>query len=412
MALEPLGTEGRNDAPTQAMRGSNQSGMRAYNQRLVLTLVYSHGSLSKTDIARMTGLSAQTVSVIMRELEAEELLVKGTPIRGKVGQPSVPLSINPDGALFLGLKVGRRSAELVLLDFLGDPKATLRQSYPWPTPGAIVAFVRRGLAEILSALEPRQRQRVAGLGIAMPFELWNWTEQAGAPRAEMDAWRQVDLRAEIAALCDFPVYCQNDATAACSAELVFGTNRGLSDFVYLYVGTFIGGGVVLNGSIHAGRTGNAGVLAPMPVAGPDGKPVQLLELASIMSLERRMQACGRDPSPLWESPERWEGFEDLVADWIPTVAYALAHAVVAAGSIIDFEHAVIDGGLPADIRTRLVAATRAEIARFDTQGMEVPKIIEGTIGEIARALGAASLPLFDKFLLDRNTLLGDTESRA
>jgi CRP-like cAMP-binding protein len=68
---------------------------RAYNQRLVLSLVYAHGSLAKTDISRMTGLSAQTGSVLMRELEAEDLIVKGEPIRGKVGQPSVPLSINP-----------------------------------------------------------------------------------------------------------------------------------------------------------------------------------------------------------------------------------------------------------------------------------------------------------------------------
>jgi CRP-like cAMP-binding protein len=92
--------------PSSLNAGSNQSGLSAYNQRLVLSLVYTHGNLAKTDIARMTGLSAQTGSVIMRELEAEDLIVKGEPIRGKVGQPSVPLSINPDGAFFIGLKVG------------------------------------------------------------------------------------------------------------------------------------------------------------------------------------------------------------------------------------------------------------------------------------------------------------------
>lgn len=52
------------------LRGSNQSGMRAYNERLVLSLVRQQGALAKTDIARITGLSAQTVSVIMRALEA------------------------------------------------------------------------------------------------------------------------------------------------------------------------------------------------------------------------------------------------------------------------------------------------------------------------------------------------------
>lgn len=407
VAMDATAGDDRPGPSGQALRGSNQSGMRAYNQRLVLSLVYSHGNLAKTDIARMTGLSAQTGSVIMRELEAEELIVKGEPVRGKVGQPSVPLSINPDGAFFIGLKVGRRSAELILIDFLGQPKATLRKSYPWPTPPLIIEFVRDGIRQMVDALAAPLRSRVAGLGIATPFELWNWTEQAGAPRADMDLWRGCDLRAELAAICNMPVYLQNDATAACAAELVFGKHPGLSDFLYLYIGTFVGGGVVLNGSVYSGRTGNAGALGPLPVWGPDGKPVQLLDRASIMLLERMLKAQGRDPSALWTNPEHWEGFEDLAAEWIGIVARGLAQAIVSAASIIDFEHVIIDGGLPIDIRERIVAETRREVDCYDLRGLVLPVILPGTVGTLARALGAASLPLFDKYLIDRNSRLGD-----
>lgn len=396
----------RPGATGQLMRGSNQSGLRAHNQRLVLSLVYTHGNLAKTDIARMTGLSAQTGSVIMRELEAEDLIVKGEPIRGKVGQPSVPLSINPDGAFFIGLKVGRRSAELILINFTGELKATLRKSYPWPTPPQIITFVQDGIKEMLLALPENLRDRVAGLGIATPFRLWDWTEQAGAPHEEMEQWRDCDLRAELANICNMPVYLQNDATAACAAELVFGKHPGLSDYLYFYVGTFIGGGVVLNGSVYSGRTGNAGALGPLPVAGPDGKPVQLLDRASIMLLERMLKAAGQDPSPLWNSPDHWAGFEDLAEEWIGIVAKGLAQAIVSAASIIDFEHVVIDGGLPVEVREKIVAATREEVSLYDLRGLDLPKILPGTVGHLARALGAASLPLFDKYLIDRNALLG------
>jgi len=398
--------EDRHDTATRSLRGSNQSGLRAYNQRLVLSLVYSHGNLTKTDISRMTGLSAQTGSVIMRELEAEELIVKGEPVRGKVGQPSVPLSINPDGAFFFGLKVGRRSAELILVNFLGEPQATLRKSYPWPTPPLIIGFVQDGIEEMLRDLPKALHDRVAGLGIATPFELWNWTEQADAPREQMDLWRGCDLRAELAAICNMPVYLQNDATAACAAELVFGKHPGLHDFLYLYIGTFIGGGVVLNGSIFSGRSGNAGALGPLPVAGPQGKPVQLIDTASIMLLERMLKATGRDPSPLWNNPDHWEGFEEQAEEWIGSVARGLAQAIVSAISIIDFEHVIIDGGLPADVREKIAAATRAEVDHYDLRGLHVPDILPGTVGHVARALGAASLPLFDKYLIDRNARLG------
>jgi predicted NBD/HSP70 family sugar kinase len=393
---------------SQSMRGSNQSGLRAYNQRLVLSLVYTHGNLAKTDIARMTGLSAQTGSVIMRELEAEDLIVKGEPIRGKVGQPSVPLSINPDGAFFIGLKVGRRSAELILINFLGEPKTTLRKSYPWPTPPQIIEFVREGMEQIIQGLPAAWRDRVAGLGIATPFQLWDWTEQAGAPREEMDLWRDCDLRAELASFSNMPVYLQNDATAACAAELVFGQHSGLTDYLYFYIGTFVGGGVVLNGSVYSGRTGNAGALGPLPVTGPDGKPVQLIDRASIMLLERMLRASGQDPSPLWNSPDHWSGFEALADEWVGIVARGLAQAIVSAASIIDFEHVIIDGGIPADVREKLVAATRAEVQNYDVRGLEVPTILPGTVGHLARALGAASLPLFDKYLIDRNARLGST----
>ena len=389
------------------LKGSNQSGMRAFNQRLVLSLVYNHGGLAKTDIARITGLSAQTGSVIMRELEHEDLIVKGEPVRGRRGQPSAPFSINPDGAFFFGLKVGRRSAELILTDFLGTPRAALRRSYPWPTPPQIIAFVEDGIAQILKTLDPEYHGRVAGLGIATPFELWNWTEQAGAPREPMELWRHTNLKDEIAAITDFPVYLQNDATAACAAELIFGKHPALNDFLYLYVGTFVGGGVVLNGSVYSGRTGNAGAIGPMPVFGAGGKPVQLIDHASIMVLERMLTRDGIDPSPLWSSPELWEGFDEQIETWIEIVAAGLAQAIVSSASIIDFEHVVIDGGLPDNIRSRIVEATQRHTEGFDTRGLAMPRIIPGTVGPLARALGAASLPLFDKYLIASNAQPGN-----
>ena len=105
-------------AGTQS-RGTNQTGVRLYNERLVLSLIRLHRELPKADIARLTGLSPQTISIITNQLTADGLLLKGTPQRGRIGQPSVPYSLNPEGALAFGLKVGRRSVDLYLIDFTG-----------------------------------------------------------------------------------------------------------------------------------------------------------------------------------------------------------------------------------------------------------------------------------------------------
>lgn len=380
-------------------RGTNQSGMRDHNERLVLSLVRQSGALAKSDIARMTGLSAQTVSVIMRELEVEGLLLRQAPVRGKIGQPSIPMSLNPDGAYFIGLKIGRRSAELVLIDFLGQTRAMLQNSYRYPTPRDTIDFVKSGIAQMRATLKREQDQRIAGLGVAMPFELWNWVDTAGAPREIMDEWRNRDIRADLQALFGFPVYLQNDATSACGAELVFGDIGTLRDFVYFYIGAFAGGGVVLNGRLYGGPTGNAGALGSMPVPGPGGKPTQLIDIASIAVLEKSLNAKGIEAAYLWTSPEEWGDLGPELDAWIATASDALAYAIVASASVIDFECAVIDGWMPSTIRARLVEAVQAAIGKIDIEGLRMPSVREGTVGIHARALGGASLPLSERFLI-------------
>lgn len=387
-------------ADSQHLRGTNQSGMRDHNERLVLSLVRQSGALAKSDIARMTGLSAQTVSVIMRELENDGLLLRQEPVRGKIGQPSVPMSLNPEGAFFIGLKIGRRSAELVLIDFLGNTRAMLQNSYRYPAPRDTIDFVRSGIAQMRTSLTREQDKRIAGLGVAMPFELWNWVDTAGAPREIMEEWRNRDMRSDLQALFPFPVYLQNDATSACGAELVFGDIGALRDFVYFYIGAFAGGGVVLNGRLYSGPTGNAGALGSMPVPGPRGKPTQLIDIASIAILETALNGEGVDASHLWSSPDEWGELGPALDAWLATAGDALAYAIVASASVIDFESAVIDGWMPTTIRARLVAAVQEAIRQIDVEGLRIPSVREGTVGIHARALGGASLPLSERFLVN------------
>lgn len=379
-------------------RGTNQSGMRARNEKLVLTLVRRHGALAKSELARMTGLSAQTVSVIMRQLEDDGLLLRGEPLRGKVGQPSVPMRLNPDGAYFLGLKVGRRSSELVLTDFLGRVRDRTRATYDYPTPEATLDFATRSMNSMTAALPEPACKRLAGLGIAMPFYLWDWAQILQVPQDRMDSWRSANLQVSLSEVSELPIYSENDATAACGAELVFGPADGPRDFLYFYVGYFIGGGVVLNGSIFSGR-GNAGALGPMPVAvgAPTVQP--LIGVASLYVLERRLRQTGYEPSGLWETPDHWSIPPDLLEGWLDSAAQGLAHAILSSCSLIDFECVKIDGWMPPDIRANLVQRVEEHLSKLDLTGLERPEVISGQVGPDARVLGAASLPLSDRYLI-------------
>ena len=400
------------EAGTDRMRGSNQSGLRAHNERAVLSLIRRNGVLAKADIARRTGLSPQTASVIMRELERQALVLRDAPRRGRVGQPSIPMRLNPDGAFSLGLKIGRRSVELVLMDFVGAIRARQRATYPLPKLAEIKQFVVEASAELRGTLDAAGRARIAGLGVAMPYAIWEWAEEIGAPEGEMDEWRGLDVTAALADLTGYSVHLANDATAACAAEHVFGTTRS-TDYVYFFVGTFIGGGIVIDGDLVVGRNGNAGALGSMPVprpAGPDGGHAgyqQLIHSASIHLLEQKMRAIGQNPRDLWRESGEWPELGSLLDDWVETAAFGLAHAVVAAMSVYDFECAVIDGSIPLAVRDRLVAATQAKLVEIRREGLSPIHVQPGTIGASAREIGSASLPFFARFLLDHRVLFTD-----
>jgi predicted NBD/HSP70 family sugar kinase len=394
---QPVAEHGADDP---GFRGSNQAGMRAHNERLVLSLVRKQGALAKSDIARMTGLSAQTVSVIMRALEQDGLLLRGEPVRGRIGQPSVPMRLAPDGALFLGLKLGRRSADLTLVDFLGRVRATQRRVWRYPTPDAVMAFVAEALPAILRDLPPAMRGRIGGMGVAMPFQLWNWVHFIGAPQAEMDAWRHRDIQTELAALTGFPVFVQNDATAACGAELVFGTGERPRDFLYFYFGYFIGGGLVLNGQLYVGRTGNAAGVGPMPVPGPGGQMRRLLAVASLSTLAAAMEAAGESSDHLWHDPHDWRISKSVLSAWIADTGEALAAASMSAASLLELEAVMFDGWMPAPVREAVTHATAQAFGRLDQSGINPPVFRQGTIGPDARALGAAAVPLSLRYLID------------
>ncbi|WP_373504983.1 ROK family protein [Aestuariivirga sp.] len=392
------------DRDPSLSRGTTQSGVRLYNERLVLSLIRLHGQLPKAEMARLTGLSAQTVSVIVRQLEADGLLKRRTPQRGKVGQPLVPFELDPEGAFTIGLKVGRRSGDLMLMDLAGNVRRTIHKPYMFPSPAELLDFVRSGVEELTSELSVRQRSRISGLGIAAPFELWKWEDEVGAPRDILMAWKDYDLAAEIGRLFEWPVLFCNDASAACAAELLFGQGRDIRDFAYFYMGYFIGGGIVLNGSLFLGTNGNAGALGSFPVTSVTGKSEELIRTASFYVLEREIRRRGGDAEALWRDPTDWSGFGDVMDEWVETAARGIATAAAGVMAVIDCSAVVIDGAMPIDLRSRLTRAVRSALDEVNLQGISSFAVREGSVGADARAMGAASLPLFDNFIINRNLL--------
>jgi len=379
--------------------GLSQKGVRDHNERLLLSLLQRHGPMPGSDLSRIAGLSPPTVSSILRRLEKEGILERGDPVRGKVGKPSIPMRLASDGIFSFGLKIGRRSADLVLIDVNGTLREERQLTYQIPAPERIFCFLQDGVASITKTLKPSLAARICGIGIAAPFEMWNWPDTSKDVDAAFAPWKGVDLKQEAQAYTDLPVHLLNDATAACQAEHTYGRGKEFRDYAYFFIGAFVGGGVVLNNAVYEGRQGNAGALGSLRSIGPNGESMQLVDMASIYQLELRLREVDLDPQQLWSAPESWHALSRYVDPWLGQTAQELAKAALSTCSVIDFEAILIDGAFPASVRDDLVSRVRRYVTTQDTRGLIRPRIEGGSIGGKARAVGAAARPIGTQFMM-------------
>jgi predicted NBD/HSP70 family sugar kinase len=384
--------------------------MRQYNERVVLQAIRLHGSLPKADLARLTHLSTQTVSLIIDRLHADGLVTKQAAVRGKVGQPSVPMALNPDGAFSIGIKIGRRNCDTLLLDFTGQVRERASLSYDFPDPQVLFAHLQQQLSGITKRLGPKLAERITGVGIAAPLSLGGWHSLLGVSAARTHAWDTVDIAAQVQSMTSAPVQLVKDTAAACVAELVAGRGRSVKSFVYLFIDTFIGGGVVIDSQWRSGVQGNAGAIGSMPLhaVGQNNTarpPAQVLSVASLYQLEQRFAASGLDPSACYDDRALSGDFAPHTHAWLQEAASAVALVVQNAACLLDMDAVIIDGSLGRRLLSALRQVLTASLQSYSWEGSSQPDVLLGAIGADARAMGGALLPLYSSFAPDRELFL-------
>ena len=385
-------------------RGSNQNGMRQFNERVVLQAIRLHGELPKAELARVTGLSTQTISMIVNALLAEGLLLKREPLRGRIGQPSVPIALDPEGAWAIGVKVGRQHADVLLVDFLGRVHHREGLPYAWPDPehlpAALLAMIRRCREALSARMLPLDRpERLCGIGVAAPLSIGGWTGLFGMPEAQARTWETLDLAGHLATATGLPVHAAKDTVAASLAELVGGEGRHLRNFLYIFVDTFSGGGLVLDSRLHPGAHGNAGAIGSMPLAVPGAgtASTQLLGAASLLNLQRLYETARIDPSAALDERALEPPWHPHTQAWLGHASRALAMAIVGASCVLDIDDVVIDGVIDRRLLARLIAQSGDALDAHCWEGVRRPRLHAGSIGSDARALGGALLPLHADF---------------
>jgi len=395
-------------------QGSNSAAVRQFHERVVLTALRRLGEASKADLARQIHLTQNAAGQIVRDLEHQDLVCSTGKRTGMRGQPATLLRLNPTGAYSIGIKLGRRTLDSLLMDFAGEVLSSRRREHAFPLPDAALAVIRDDITALRHEIPAAGRVRLAGIGLAMPYNLGSWRRELDLPDAVCAAWNDFDLAGRLRATLDVPVFVENDGTAAAVAELFQGHGRELDDFAVVNIGTAIGGGIVLGGRYRHGASGNAGDIGLMPVPPsrlstaqkPAGPNDILLNRASVSTLIRHLRLNGVTIATTADLEAALETCPAQVNAWLEDCADALVLPLLSVSSLLDLQAIVVDGNLPRRLIEWLVDRLRVLLAAAAPEARLPPTLRLGTTGRNAAAIGAAILPLHSNYSPAQEILFG------
>ncbi|GAB5095849.1 MULTISPECIES: ROK family transcriptional regulator [unclassified Caballeronia] len=387
-------------------RGSNSANVRRYNERLLLQALRRTEPASKADLARHANLTSTAVGSIIESLGKAGLIeYTGRRIEGQRGQPAALIRLDPRGAFGIGVRLDRTGIETVLVNFAGDVLGRSAIDMVLPHPSVVLEIVRRDVERMLALLSASERERLAGIGIAQPFNLGSWLRELGLPAENFRAWDETDFPDALSRALNLPVFSENDGNAAATAELFYGHGRTCDDFIYLFLGSAIGGGIAIDGDCLRGASGNAGDIGVIPVPPsrlpsapqPAGQWDILLSRASLNALVRHLHYSGAAADNRVDLQACIEQRLPAVDEWIEDCIEALAPALRATLCVLDVPMVVIDSDIDGGLLDRLVARLRTTMTANAPEARGTPALVRGTFGPDAGAIGAATLPMFYNF---------------
>ncbi|MEO7494356.1 MAG: ROK family transcriptional regulator [Massilia sp.] len=240
----------------------DQSLLKRMNSVALIRLVKSEAGLSRADLAKRSGLTKSTISLLVQELIEDGWLREADiTASGSLGRRPTPLQLDPKRLALLGAEIGVDYLNVVACNLQGQLIASRMQSFEHVQLDATLAALAAMIAELHRGLL-RDGQRPLGIGIGLPGTIDIHDQRIGAlPNL---AWHDLDLQQPLlAALArhgvrELPLVIINEANAAALSEYVFGASQRTDPLVYLSIGIGLGGGIVLDDRLYAGHDGAAG----------------------------------------------------------------------------------------------------------------------------------------------------------
>jgi predicted NBD/HSP70 family sugar kinase len=367
--------------------------LRAINERTILELIRDAGTLSRSQMASRSGLSKPTVSQALVGLSDAGLVLEQGRSSGRKGPGATLYVLNARVGFVVGIDVGRHWVRAALADITG---AVVARRQERAASSRRIAAQIGGLAAGLAADAGAGRDQLvhATVGISGVLDPARGALEL-APN--LPGSRREGFADEIRDRLDIETSFENDVNLAALGESWRGAGQGVANFVFLWVGTGVGLGIVIDGGLYRGAYGAAGEIAYIPVGGDDPfdphnrRRGALEEAAGASAVVKLARDLGMTPplsvKSIFAAARRGDETANRVVD---LEARRIALAIAAVAPILDPELVILGGGIAAGGADLLADAAARELGRLSPFR---PRLVGSNLGDDAVVYGALATAL-------------------
>lgn len=364
---------------------------RKFSQRAVMEAIVQNGPISRASISKQTGLSKQTISEIVRQLELNGWVQETGRTSGHIGRTAVTYELIPDAAYIAAVDLGGTKVRVAIADLAFQIYA--EEMVPTDPRGGkfvvdqIVALCWQA-ADHLDI--PRQRLKMAVIGVPGAPD-----DKTGAVflAPNIAGFDTMDVTAAFEAAFGFSVMVENDVNLAVIGENWLGQGQGIDNLAYIAVGTGIGGGLMVGGQLVRGAANAAGELGFLPFGADPFEPESLRSgafervVASIGIMERYHLLSGEEAT-VPAIFERAVGGEAHAVRVLDDTAKYLARGIGAIAAIANPQKVILGGSI--GLRPELIDRVKTFLPACFPYPVEVEASV---LGARAAIVGAAAIGL-------------------
>jgi glucokinase-like ROK family protein len=386
----------------------SQSSLHRANLERVVRAVRLAGSLTQAEIARSTGLSAATVSNIVRELRDNGTVQVTSTSSG--GRRARSVALSGDAGIVVGVDFGHSHLRVAVGNLAHQVLA--EQSEPIDVDASASQGFDRAEQLVARLVESTgiSPDKVLGVGLGVPGPIDVESGALGST-AILPGWSGINPRQELSDRLGVPVQVDNDANLGALGELVWGGGRGVKDLAYIKVASGVGAGLVIDGRIYRGPGGTAGEIGhitldesgPVCRCGNRGCLETFTAARYVLELLRGSHGDGLTvPKMVQLAREGDPGCRRVIGD----VGRHIGMGVASLCNLLNPSRVVLGGDL-AEAGELVLGPIRESVSRYAIpSAAQRLSVVPGSLGARAEVLGALALVLSemgDSTLLDGNT---------